>query len=240
MPDPAIKRGAARETRVARLAGREVAYTLKRRRRSRNIYLKVDQEGLAVSAPLKASISWIESVLQDKTSWILRKLEEWEGRKSPQLIWREGALFPFLGRNYRLTLAPQGTLWPMAAGEELVLGLACGFDPKAVEAQVMAWYRNEALACFRERTAVYATRLGVPYPRVSLSDAKTLWGSCSAQGGIRLNWKLIQLPLQIIDYVIAHELAHLKEMNHSRAFWDIVAKIYPDYAQARNQLRKLG
>ncbi|MEF8746879.1 MAG: M48 family metallopeptidase [Candidatus Accumulibacter propinquus] len=97
--------------------------------------------------------------------------------------------------------------------------------------------RERASTLFVERLGHYASRLGVALPRLSLSSARTRWGSCSLRSGIRLNWRLIHFPLPVIDYVAVHELAHLREMNHSARFWSIVAQVYPDYPNARKALQ---
>jgi predicted metal-dependent hydrolase len=96
---------------------------------------------------------------------------------------------------------------------------------------------RRASTLFCERTTLYARKLGVAVPRVSLSSARTRWGSCSEKGGIRINWRLIHLPLTLIDYVVAHELAHLIEMNHSQRFWAVVASVYPEWRAARRELK---
>ena len=97
--------------------------------------------------------------------------------------------------------------------------------------------QRRALAVFAERLDWYAQAMGRPAPALGLSNARTRWGSCSAKTGIRLNWRLIHLPLPLIDYVVAHELAHLVEMNHSRRFWAVVGRIYPDWQNARRELK---
>ena len=104
----------------------------------------------------------------------------------------------------------------------------------------MAWYQQQAITCFGQRITLYAQKLRVPHPQFRLSRAKTRWGSCNARGVIHLNWRLIQMPLHLIDYVVAHELAHLLEMNHSPAFWQQVKSIYPDYLIARKELKAYG
>ena len=124
--------------------------------------------------------------------------------------------------------------------KQLKLALSPRLDTHQIEKSVMSWYRNRALTCFSERIAVYAPKLGVPLPTLRLSRAASLWGSCNARGVVRLNWRLIQMPLHLIDYVVAHELAHLIEMNHSAAFWQTVGCIYPGYREARKELKKLA
>lgn len=100
--------------------------------------------------------------------------------------------------------------------------------------------QRRALEVFRPRLAAATARLGVATPPLALSSARTRWGSCSSRSGIRLNWRLIHLPLPLVDYVIAHEVAHLREMNHSARFWALVANLCPDWQQARADLKRLG
>ena len=99
--------------------------------------------------------------------------------------------------------------------------------------------QREARILFAERAEHYANKLGVMVKRVSLSSARTRWGSASADGSIRLHWRLMHFSLEVIDYVVAHELAHLREMNHSPAFWDVVRSILPEYEPARDHLRRV-
>lgn len=227
------------EIRTARLLGKDISYVVVRRKR-RTIGLKIDEQGLTVSMPLRASHKWLEEVLAEKADWVIRKLDEWRSKQKTQLVWAEGALFPLLGKQYRLLASGPGAFFMVAASSgQLGLPLAVGANHKAIEAFVMAWYRDRALACFMERVRLYAARMGIDPPKVRLSTARTQWGSCSAAGGIRLNWRLAQMPLHLVDYVVAHELAHLIEMNHSAAFWKVVARIYPDYRVARAELKNL-
>ena len=120
------------------------------------------------------------------------------------------------------------------------LSLPSGIAAEQIESAVMKWYRQHALTCFTERIALYSRKLGVALPQLRLSNARTLWGSCNSHGIIRLNWRLIQKPLNLVDYVVAHELSHLIEMNHSKAFWQTVESVYPGYAGARKKLRGIG
>ena len=116
------------------------------------------------------------------------------------------------------------------------------FVPPAVEARVVLEkaLRDKARSVFAERLAHYAPQLGIAAPPLRLSAACTRWGSCSHHGGISLNWRLILMPLPVVDYVVAHELAHLKEMNHSPAFWQVVETLCPNWRDLRRDLRVLG
>lgn len=236
----------AGEVRRVSLNGKEVVYTLKRCRR-RTIGMRIDSDGLTVSIPPQGSLRWVESVLRDKAGWVVKKLAEWENKKSIRLVWEEAAIFPLLGEPWQLTTTAPGVMRMVQAkmkikteDRQLALPLPSILTIQQIEKIVMTWYRQQALTCFSERVALYAHKLGVPQPQLRLSRARTQWGSCNARGTVRLNWRLIQMPLPLVDYVVAHELSHLIEMNHSPAFWQTVASVYPDYLAARKELQKLG
>jgi predicted metal-dependent hydrolase len=119
----------------------------------------------------------------------------------------------------------------------LHVGLPQTAEPEQIRDSVQSWLQRQALRIFTERCAHFAASLNVRVTRLSLSAAQTRWGSASADGSIRLNWRLVHFGLQVIDYVVAHELAHLREMNHSAAFWDVVRSVVPDYQKLRNTLK---
>ena len=232
------------------LGEHRVAYELKRGRR-RSIGFMVGPEGLAVSAPRWVGLAEIESVLRAKSAWILRKLHEQQERQRRQVAarvdWRDGSVIPFLGESVILVLdarctgavlhTADGTL-PGVPGLTLHLGLPEHASAEQVRDAVQSWLQRQARRVFEERCAAYAERLGVRVKRLSLSSAATRWGSASADGAIRLNWRLVHFGLPVIDYVVAHELAHLREMNHSAAFWEVVRSVIPGYEQARAALRE--
>ncbi len=133
--------------------------------------------------------------------------------------------------------ASQNALAFDAQRAALLLPLPPHADPQQIKDRVQGWLQNEAKRIFGERLAIYAQKLGVSYRAYALSSAATRWGSCSSDGKIRLNWRLIHFPLSIIDYVVAHELAHLREMNHSPRFWETVESIFPEFREARQTLK---
>lgn len=234
-----------REMRCVTLNGKEVPYTLKRRR-CRAIGMKIDCDGLTVSVPLRESLGWVESVLQDRAKWVLKKLDEWENEESVRLVWEESAIFPLLGEPWQLATTASGVMQmtkvKMKKNVErgqLALPLPSMLTTQEVEKFVMEWYHKQALVCFSKRMAYFANKLSLPRPQLRLSRAKTQWGSCDMRGIVHLNWRLIQLPLSLVDYVVAHELSHLIEMNHSSAFWKTVESIYPNYLAVREELRRL-
>jgi predicted metal-dependent hydrolase len=243
-----------RATRELVLEGRRVAFLLKRSRR-RSIGFVVGAEGLAVSAPKWVALREIDAAVREKSGWILAKLAEQRERASrldaARIVWADGAELMFLGQPIRVALdARHG----VAAGEvvldgaagssiegggsmrRLHVGLPHGASPERLRDAVQSWLQREARAVFEARCRHFAERLGVRVTRLSLSSAATRWGSASASGAIRLHWRLIHFPMATVDYVVAHELAHLREMNHSPKFWDVVRSVVPDYEAARGKL----
>jgi predicted metal-dependent hydrolase len=243
-----------RANRELVLDGRRVAFLLRRSRR-RSIGFVVGLEGLAVSAPKWVTLRDVDAAVREKEGWILAKLDE-QRRRAQQtaagrIVWRDGAMVQYLGAPVRVTLgacpglavgavrleddAPSQAVGA-AAPRRLHVGLAAGVEPERLRDVVQSWLQREALVLFEARCAHFAERLGVRVSRLSLSSAKTRWGSANAGGAIRLHWRLIQYSLATIDYVVAHELAHLREMNHGPRFWAVVGSVVPDYRAARRRL----
>jgi predicted metal-dependent hydrolase len=215
------------------LGTRIVAYTLTHSRR-RTLGLTVDQRGLRVGTPLRVGVAEAEDFIRSNSDWVLRKLDEWyASNRSKRMLVRDGAQWPFLGETWRLRIVPgNGTVrW----GEgELELALSEGSAAREFLTRAL---QQRALVLFTERARRFTRHLGCALPRLALSNAQTRWGSCSHKTGLRFNWRLIHLPLHLVDYVVAHELAHLAEMNHSARFWRQVERLYPDYRNARIEIR---
>jgi len=235
--------------REVRLGEHRVGYALRRARRS-SIGFVVSAEGLAVNAPRWVSLQNIDSAVQAKAGWILRKLQEQQERarrvEAARIEWRDGTSLPFLGETVIIVLDPRvagavlnsdAQSLPGVARLVLHVGLPQTAEPEQIRDLVQSWLQRQALRIFTERCKHFAATLGVTMRRLSLSAAQTRWGSASADGSIRLNWRLVHFGLQVIDYVVAHELAHLREMNHSAAFWDVVRSVVPDYEKLRSTLK---
>ena len=234
-----------RDSRSIILNDQEVSYTLKRRK-CRAISIKIDYDGLTVSAPTRETLSWIESALKEKSNWILKKLDEWKSKESISLIWEESSIFPLLGDPWKLAIESTGVMKMipvqikgMAGSDQLELPFATTVSSQKIEKIVMEWYYKQAYIYFSKRIKFFSKKLGVPCPQLKLSRAKTQWGSCNSRRIIHLNWRLIQLSISLVDYVIAHELSHLIEMNHSSAFWRTVESIFPNYVATRNELKRI-
>jgi predicted metal-dependent hydrolase len=237
-PGPASRDGPARK-RWSSIGGQAVAWQLRRARR-RTIGFSIDNDGLRISAPRWVTISEIERAIASKSAWILRKLDEWrawvERRANVVPVWRDGAGIDLLGR--RLTLRLTGGSGEITVSDDLlVIGIPPQADPEWLREHVEDWLRVQAREVFGQRLPMFAQRLGRAPDRWALTSARTRWGSCTADGTIRLNWRLVHFHPDVIDYVIAHELAHLCEMNHGPRFWALVGRLYPGYEQARECLR---
>ena len=230
------------------LQGHRVAYEFRVARR-RSIGFSVGLEGLSVRAPRWVRRADVEDALHERGDWILAKLAEQQQRsqrlEAARVQWREGASLPFLGEPVVLVIDPRvagAVLDAEAQGlpgvprRVLRVGLPHDASAEQLREAVQGWLQRQARRLFEERCAHFAPRLNVRVKRLSLSSAATRWGSASSDGSIWLHWRLIHFTLPVIDYVVAHELAHLREMNHSRAFWDVVRSVVPDYQRARRVL----
>jgi predicted metal-dependent hydrolase len=235
--------------RQIRLGEHLVAYRLRRARR-RSIGFIVDIDGLSVAAPRWVTLADIEEALLEKGSWILRKLAEQQQRAQRQqaarVEWRDGTSIPFLGETVIVVIDPRvdgailnadAVALPGVPKLMLHVGLPQSASAEQIRDAVQSWLQRQAIRVFEERCAHFACRLNVRVKRLALSSAQTRWGSANANGSVRLNWRLIHFAMPIIDYVVAHELAHLRVMDHSPKFWDVVRSVMPDYEGARGLLR---
>ena len=221
------------------LAGRIVEYRFERRRR-RTIGIRVDATGLAVSAPRRTSWREIEAFVRKSERWILAKLEEWAGAGKPaRLYGTSGEALPLFGRAMTLDIR-SGRSAVALLGQRVVVEHP---DPQRladVRELLVRWLKMRALEALAPRAAYYAAQLGVPEPPVALSNARTQWGVCMENGRLRLSWRLVHLEPRLADYVVAHETAHLVELNHSKRFWKLVEALYPDWRAARKAIELAG
>ncbi|MFN7645399.1 MAG: YgjP-like metallopeptidase domain-containing protein [Burkholderiales bacterium] len=225
--------------RVARLGEHAVEYELRRSRR-RTIGFYVDDTGLRVTAPRWVTLTEIDAALADKERWILRKLVEWrdhaQRRERLAVRWEDGGTVAYLGRDLTMRVHA-GPASIALEGEVLRVALPPDAGEAPLRDVVQAWLQARAREVFAERLPVYTERLGRGPTRWRLSSARTRWGSCAPDGSIRLNWRLVHFPIEIVDYVIAHELAHLNEMNHGPRFWATVQTLLPEFESARSRLK---
>ena len=218
-------------------------YALLRSKR-RSIGFLIDDDGLRVTAPKWVTLAEIENAIREKQRWIFNKLndrrEHSARRLQPQMRWQDGGTLPYLGTELTLRIVATQTAGIVYAAEtnELIVSLPSDAAEQQLKDRVQGWLQTEAKRIFAERLPVYADKLDVTYQSFALSSAMTQWGSCTVDGKIRLNWRLIHFTLPLIDYVIAHELAHLREMNHGPRFWATVQSVFPEFQAAKKELRE--
>lgn len=219
------------------LDGGDVDYRLVRSRR-RTIGMEIDLDGLTVRAPRWVTIAEIEGALRERARWIVRTLASWRERRRDVLPreWRTGAPILFQGRELALAVFPSRRPAIRADLFDLAVLHPHAPDESKVAAAVGHWLREEALRLCLPRVGHYAASLGRAAPPVRISNARSEWGSCNHRGEIRLNWRLAQLPPPLADYVVAHEVAHLVELNHSPRFWAVVERLLPGHAEHRRAL----
>jgi predicted metal-dependent hydrolase len=221
--------------KFVQLGARVVAFRFARSRR-RTIGISIDAEGLAVAAPHYAPWIEIEKFMLEKSRWISRKLDEWAQAGRPvRVSGVAGETIPVRGQMRILELA-QGERRFELAGDRLLLRLRKPNERARVKADLVRWLKGHAFEVLSPRVAHYAARLELPYPRVSISNARTQWGVCTQDGRIRLSWRLVHVAPALADYVVAHEVAHLVELNHSARFWKVVESLYPDCRATRQSL----
>jgi len=221
--------------RLVQLGPRIIAFRFSRTRR-RTIGISIDANGLAVAAPHYASWIAVENFLLEKSRWILSKLDEWAKAGRPvRIAGVAGESLPLRGCRVVLELA-QGDRHIELSGDRLVIRTRAPQEGRRVRLELVRWLKAHALESLAPRAAHYAARLGLPGPRVSISNARTQWGVCTQDGRIRLSWRLVHVEPGLADYVVAHEVAHLVELNHSPRFWEVVESLYPDCRCARQRL----
>jgi hypothetical protein len=225
----------SRDSRRLALGEGALEYVLVRRRGRRGVGLKVDETGLTVSAPSTMPLVRIEALVRESERWVQRKIAEWRGRRVPDVSWSEGAALPYLGGTLALRVAQGRRGRAQLAGDELRIAARTLVDAE-VRSVVVAWYKRAARSHLSQRVQALAEAAGIAPPKFLLSSAMARWGSCNSRREVRLAWRLVKAPPELIDYVICHELAHLRQMNHSAAFWAEVGRQCPEYRRLRDAL----
>jgi predicted metal-dependent hydrolase len=228
------------------LVGHAVDYELVRSRR-RTMTFSVSADGLSVRAPFGMPQHAIEAAVQEKDRWIVRKLGGMQQREARvaalKMDWLAGASLDYFGQPLQVVSSPEVSATKLIhssnASDKIILQLAVpnNADEKKIRDNTKKWLLEQAMQHYTKRMNHYAPLLGVKWQSLSLSSANTRWGSAKADGTIRLHWRLIQFDSSVIDYVVAHELSHLRELNHSPRFWATLASVMPDYEEAQRLLK---
>ena len=211
-------------------------------RQRKTIEIVVERDAsLVLKAPPAVTIERATRFVNAKRQWIYRKLVEKDALSGPPIVKRfvEGEGFSYLGRSYRLTLTPEGTRVRLDRGR-----FHLPLDEVSQGAEAMRrWYTEVGTKWLRKRISPWAARLGEEPVAVEVRDLGFRWGSARPQPGpqrINIHWSTLQLPPSLIDYVLVHELAHLREANHSSEFWFIVDRIMPNYLAQRTAVASMG
>lgn len=228
------------------LGGRELKYILKRSGR-KSVGISIDRTGLVkVAGPYGVPENYIRQVILKKASWILEKLRQLENRavscNTPKSM-VPGEQFRFLGREYTLMLEEKAGLKKSTVrleGENIVLSHNGTFDSEKLRDSLKLWYVAQFKQTVENCVPGYASVLKVQPHKITVKEQKTRWGSCSSKGNINLNWKLIMARPDVLEYVVVHELCHMREMNHSARFWKLVESIFPGYKECRAWLKQNG
>lgn len=255
IPEPRSAPGIGRHERVLVHEDVRLVFVLQRSRR-RSIGLTVCEQGLRVTAPSWVSLQQIDQAVLEKFDWIQKKLQAIQVRQHKRQVaasnWRSGGMVAFMGCRIELqcgahdNAAARGQVWfegdidAPQHGDCLWLPLPPDSETEQVRDLAQGWLQRQAKACFAQRLDHFESQTGMRPSSWRLSSATGRWGSCTTDGKISLNWRLIHFELPIIDYVIAHELAHLRQMNHSPAFWEEVKAICPEYMKAYQALKGLS
>lgn len=208
------------------------------RSKRRTISLIVEDNGsLTVRAPIRMSMTMIQEFVAKHANWVEKKQAEIRATTPVQpKQYLPGENFLYLGQKYALEVVH---------GQQKKLVLEDGFKlaesvRENAELVFHNWYRQQARLIIEERLKFFAVKYAFHYDRVRISSARTRWGSCSSKGTLSFSWRLIMTPLDVVDYVVIHELAHTVHHNHSKRFWGLVEKILPDYKERRTRLKQYG
>jgi predicted metal-dependent hydrolase len=225
------------------IGGETVPYEIVRSPRARHIRLRVGPDPiLRIIAPPAARLGAIPHLLEPHGSWILRQLAAFQTAPgTPPHPIQPGQALPFLGASLclRITAGPPAKLTVARQGDLLVVHLPDG-DDHLLPAALEAWYRDQARAVLHQRASHWSARLGLAFGRLSIRDQRTRWGSCSSEGNLNFSWRLVMAPMDVLDYVVIHELTHLRIPNHSPRFWQEVARHCPAYREHIGWLKDHG
>lgn len=234
----------ANTTRTIVLDGRAIPYSVRRSPRATRVRLRVlPDRGLEVVLPARGRLPDIPALLCAHARWIANALDRAAASiPPPQAPLAAGAAVPYRGADYRLAARPLAGARPSGALDAAARTLTLTLDPARYElvAVLTWWYREEARAILTARADHVAARLGVGYGRLTIRDTRSRWGSCSSAGNLNFSWRLVLAPPAVLDYVVLHELAHRRELNHGDRFWALVAAHCPDYESHRAWLKEHG
>lgn len=209
-------------------------YQLKKSTRSRSIRINIDNQGtVLVTAPNLYPNFLIDKFLKQQEAWVIKKQAE-VAKLQVKIKHNETYIF---GQKYQIVLEINPKKRPEIISKDqqiIITQLSTGAYQKKLE----SFLKNTAIKYLTQKTAILAKKMKIDYQKITIRQQKSRWGSCSSRGNLNFNWRLVHYPPEIINYVIIHELAHRLQANHSRQFWQLVAKYDPDYKKHKNALKK--
>jgi len=220
------------------------AYSILRsQKRKRSIAFRISAEKkIEVIAPQRTSLAKIEDILKKRSAWLVRELSKMAQTRS-DVDFSDGSVFPYMGHDctIKATQQPDSSCCQLKKRAWIVNIRDCNLSSEALRQEIrlelILWLKKRARKVFQKRVSLWAKRLNVNHGKIIVSDTSSRWGSCSADNIIRLNWRLMLIPMSLIDYVVAHELCHVVHKNHSSKFWAFLAKAMPDHKSRRSALR---
>lgn len=225
-----------------------IPYKIKDSNKAKNIRLVIDNNGLYIVKPIKVKISDVERVLKEKSSWIFRHYSELTQKRQnvTERKWETGETLMYLGNNYKINIVGHKKSIASVSFDGdafcvLMDDKVSGEERKIiVEGVFKKWYRQSAAVVLNERIEHFCSITGLKFKAIRLKEQKTRWGSCSREGNLNFNWKLVMAPLWVVDYVVLHEVCHLRHLDHSNDFWNLVAFYMPEYKKAQQWLKIHG
>lgn len=211
----------------------------------RTICVEITREGKVVARAPDRSAAWaIDRFVRGRARWVLKHLPAARAVRKPR-TYLSGEAFPYRGCDYRLRVVLDGARPHVGLDEEEIVvsmdaASAGGDAGRAAQLALSRWYREQASEVLPRRLSELSRQTGLRPARLTIRDQSSRWGSCSVKGSLNLNYKLVMAPPQVADYVMVHELCHLREQNHSKRFWSLVQSLVPDYKAHRKWLRENG
>lgn len=227
---------------------RKIPFTLHRSSRAKRLRLQVNTEEhcVVLTVPRFVLKFQVDRFLEEKTPWIEKqwsKIEK-QSKLRPKPKYLDGDTFYYFGEPLTLQLIPSYLNKPIVRVRDDKMQISVyryiskSEGVKMIKKAIQEFYKNKASEAIHDRLEYFNQHYQFHYNRVTFRNQKTRWGSCSGKKNLNFNWRLIMAPIQIIDYVVVHEMCHLKQMNHSKKFWELVAERVPNYKETRKWLKK--
>lgn len=218
------------------LLGTTVEYDVRRSSNATKPRIDIDIRGVTVVVPESDMVQPAE-LLEENATWVIEKKQKYDAyqKQIPERRFEAGATFPYRGEQHEVVIERR----PSSAIVDRAFRLAAHHvEETSVKRALETLYRRKARETFEERADQYAAEMDFDYEKIEVRNQRTKWGSCSTSGTLGLNWRLMMTPLPVLDYVVLHELAHLREPNHTEAFWSLVAEHDPDYEDHAHWLKE--